>query len=100
MDERAMRIRSGETVSPEIRRQHPQLAAAAAGLALAEQYATRVTSDRHSQQRLVQLIRERIADALAQGHSIHLPDRRPHPTPVHVRRRAARDRGTLNHERV
>jgi len=100
MDQRAMRIRSGETVSPEIRRQHPQLAAAAAGLALAEQYATRVTSDRHSQQRLVQLIRERIADALAQGHSIHLPDRRPHATPVHVRRRTARDRGALSHERV
>ncbi|MDQ0570054.1 hypothetical protein QFZ42_001888 [Variovorax paradoxus] len=100
MDERAMRIRSCETVSPEIRRQHPQLAAAAAGLALAEQYATRVSRDRDSQQRLVQLIRERIADALAQGHSIHLPDRRPHPAPVYVRRRAARDRGALGHERV
>ncbi|MDH6170017.1 hypothetical protein M2282_005187 [Variovorax boronicumulans] len=100
MEERAMRIRSGETVSPEIRRQHPQLSAAAAGLALAEQYATRVTSDRDSQQRLLQLIRERIADALAQGHSIHLPDRRPCPTPVHVRRRTARDRGAPSPERV
>ncbi|KQW56957.1 LPD7 domain-containing protein [Variovorax sp. Root411] len=100
MEERAMRIRSGETVSPEIRRQHPQLAAAAAGLALAEQYATRVTSDQDSQQRLVQLFRERIADALAQGHSIHLPDRRPHPAPGPVRKRSARDRGAPNHERV
>ncbi|KQX20658.1 LPD7 domain-containing protein [Variovorax sp. Root434] len=100
MKERAMRIRSGETVSPEIRRQHPQLAAAAAGLALAEQYATRVTGDRDSQQRLVQLIRERIADALAQGHSIHLPDRRPHPAPVHVRQRTARDRRAPSHERA
>jgi hypothetical protein len=100
MEERAMRVRSGETVSPEMRRQHPQLAAAAAGLALAEQYATRVTGDRDSQQRLVQLIRERIADALAQGHSIHLPDRRPYPAPVHVRQRAARDRGAPSHERV
>lgn len=100
VEERAMRIRSGETVPPEIRRQHPQLAAAAAGLALAEQYATRVTSDQDSQQRLIQLIRERIADALAQGHSLHLPDRRPHPAPVHVRQRMARDRGAPNHERV
>lgn len=100
MEELAMRIRSGETVPPEIRRQHPQLATAAAGLALAEQYATRVTSDQDSQQHLVQLIRERIADALAQGHSIHLPDRRPHPAPVHVRQRTARDRGEPNHERV
>jgi len=100
MEERAMRIRSGETVSPEIRRQHPQLAAAAAGLALAEQYATRATGDRDSQQRLVQLIRERIANALAQGHSLHLPDRRPHPAPVHVRQRTARDRGAPSHERV
>jgi putative DNA primase/helicase len=100
VEERAMRIRSGETVPPEIRRQHPQLAAAATGLALAEQYATRVTSDQDSQQRLIQLIRERIADALAQGDSLHLPDRRPHPAPVHVRQRMARDRGAPNHERV
>ena len=100
MEERAMRVRSGETVSPEMRRQHPQLAAAAADLGLAEQYATRVTSDRDSQQRLVQLIRERIADALAQGQLIHLPDRRPHPAPVHVRQRTARDREGPSHERV
>ncbi|MDP9995265.1 putative DNA primase/helicase [Variovorax boronicumulans] len=104
MEERAMRMRSGETVSPEIGRQHPPLAAAAAGLALAEQYATRVTRDPDSWQRLVQLIRERIADALAQGHSLHLPDRRPHPGPVHlhapVRQRAARDREAPSHERA
>ncbi|MGF6346730.1 LPD7 domain-containing protein [Variovorax sp. W2I14] len=100
MEERATRIRSGETVSPEIQRQNPQLAAAAAGLALAEQYAARVTSDRDAQQRLMQLIRERIADALTQGHSLHLPDRRPHPATVHVRQRTARDRGAPSHERV
>lgn len=102
MEERAMRVRSGETVSPEMRRQHQQLAAAAADLGLAEHYATRVTSDRDSQQRLVQLIRERIADALAQGHLIHLPDRRPRPAPVpvHARQRTARDRGGPSHERV
>ena len=104
MEERATRIRSGETVSPEIQRQHPQLAAAAAGLALAEQYATRVTSDQDSQQRLVQLIRERIADALAQGHSLHLPERRPRFGPMqlhsHVRQRTARDPEAPSHERA
>lgn len=102
MERRAMRVRTGEILSDEVQRQHPDLAIAAATLQLAEQYAQRVTSDQGSRQRLVQLIRDRLADALAQGRSIHLPDRRPHlmPMPMHVRQRMARSPDAWSHDRV
>lgn len=96
MEHHAMRIRTGELLSDAA----AELATAAADLKLAEQYAQRVTSDRSSQQRLVQLIRERIAEALAQGRAIHLPDRLPRPARVHVRQRTSRSREALSHERV
>lgn len=100
MEHHAMRIRTGELLSDAARGQHPELTTAAADLKLAEQYAQRVTSDPSSQQRLVQLIRDRIAEALAQGRSIHLPDRLRRPAHMHTRQRTARGRETLNRERV
>lgn len=102
MERCATLVRAGEILSDEVRRQHPELAIAAANLGLAEQYAQRVTSDRASRQHLVQLIRDRMADALAQGRSLHLPDRRlrPVPTPMHVRQRVAPGRDALSHERI
>ncbi|CAN7776121.1 hypothetical protein LJR175_007800 [Variovorax sp. LjRoot175] len=99
MERRATLVRSGELLSDTALGQHPELATAAAGLKLAEQYAQRVTTDPASQQRLVQLIRERMADALEQGRSIHLPDRRMHPAPMQVRQRTGRGREELSHER-
>ena len=99
MEHHAMRIRSGELLSDAARDRHPELATAAADLKLAEQYAQRVTSDRSSQQRFVQLIRERIAEALAQGRSIHLPDRLRRPAHMHTRQRTVRSREASNHER-
>jgi len=100
MEHHAMRIRTGESVSDAAQGRHPELATAAADLKLAEQYAQRVTSDRSSQLRLVQLIRERMAEAVAQGRSIHLPDRLPRPARIPARQRAARGREELSHERV
>ncbi|SOE06342.1 hypothetical protein SAMN05518800_6985 [Variovorax sp. YR752] len=100
LEHRAERVRTGELLSDATLGQHPDLVVAAAGLKLAEQYARRVTGDHASQQRLVQLIRERMADALAQGRSIHLPDRRPHPTPIRTRQRVARGQEELSHERL
>ena len=99
VERRALRVRTGEFLTDADRDQHPELVTAAANLKLAEQYARRVTRDQASQQRLVQLIRERMADALEQGRSIHLPDRRLRPTPLHVRQRMVRGREELNHER-
>lgn len=99
MEHHAMRIRTGELL-PDATRGLPELATAAADLKLAEQYAQRVTSDPSSQQRLVQLIRERIAEALAQGRAIHLPDRLPRAARMHARERTARSREELSHERV
>ncbi|MBW8715682.1 MAG: hypothetical protein JF629_07820 [Variovorax paradoxus] len=79
---------------------NPELTTAAANLKLAEQYAQRVTSDPSSQQHLVQLIRDRIAEALAQGHAIHLPDRLPRVARMHARQRTARSQEELSRERV
>lgn len=100
MERHAMRIRTGELLSDAAQGRHPELATAAADLKLAEQYAQRVTSDPSTQQRLVQLIRERIAEAVAQGRAIHLPDRLPRPARMHARQRTARSREALSHERV
>ena len=99
MERRATLVRSGELLSDTALGQHPELATAAAGLKLAEQYAQRFTTDPASQQRLVQLIRERMADALEQGRSMHLPGRRLHPAPMQVRQRTGRGREELSHER-
>ena len=99
MERRARLVRTGDLLSDAALDQHPDLATAAAGLKLAEQFARRVTIDRVSQQRLVQLIRERMAQALEQGRSIHLPERRLRPTPLHVRQRTARGPEELSHER-
>jgi uncharacterized protein YoaH (UPF0181 family) len=87
-------------LSDAARGQHPELVTAAASLKLAEAYAQRVTSDRSSQLRQVQLIRERMAEALAQGRAIHLPDRARRPARTNARQRTARDREELSHERI
>jgi len=100
MKQHAMRIRTGELLSDAARGRDPELSTAAADLKLAEQYAQRVTRDPFSQQRLVELIRERIAEALLQGRTIHLPDRLPCPARMHARQRTARSRDELSHERV
>ncbi len=99
LEHRAELVRTGEFLSDAALAQQPELVTAAGCVQLAEQYARRVTADKASQQRLVQLIRERMADALAQGHSIHLPDRRMHPAPMQVRQRTVRAREELSHER-
>ena len=99
LESRAKLVRTGEFLSDAALAQHPDLVTAAACLKLAEQYARRVTGDEASQHRLMQLIRERMADALAQGHSIHLPHRRMHATPMPVRQRTGRAREELSHER-
>lgn len=100
MERRAKQVRTGELLSDSNGAQHPELAMAAANLKLAEQYARRVTGSETSRQRLVQLIRERMAEALEQGRAIHLPNRRLQPTPVHARHRTARGPEEFSHERI
>lgn len=78
----------------------PTLATAAAGLKLAEQYARRVTVDGPSQERLVEAIRERMAAAVEQGHTLHLPERKMRPSQRQVRQRAGRSRKEPIHERT
>jgi len=100
MKRHAEYVRAGEPLSEMLRRQEPVLAAAGAVLGLAAQYARRVTTDRASQQGLMHLIRERIADALEQGRSIRLPARRPRAMPMQVRARGGRALDERSHERT
>ena len=105
MEQGAQFVRTGELLSGSAAAaalgQQPWWASAAAGLKLAQQYARRVTAHEPSQQRLVQAIRDRMADALGQGRQIHLPERRarPGPVPVPVRQRMPRSREEPIHER-
>lgn len=92
-------FRNDQEMSPTSLQAQPNLAAASAGAKLAEQYAQRVTADGPSQQRLVRAIRDRLAEALAQGRDIHLPASRPTQAPPHVRQRAGRGREEPIHER-
>ncbi|WP_298703912.1 LPD7 domain-containing protein [uncultured Variovorax sp.] len=92
-------IRGGEPVAREHLAAQPSLAAAAAGVRLAEQYAERHTTDAPSRQRLVQAIRERLADAVEQGRDIHLPVSHTPTHAPHVRQRSARMREEPIHER-
>lgn len=78
---KAALVRSGALVSGAILSQYPDLTAAAAGLRLASQYVRRVTSDAGSQEQLLQVIRDRMAEAVEQGRRIRLPLRRA-PTPA------------------
>lgn len=99
MEHRAPRLRAGDRLDDEALGWHSAQVTAAANLKLAEQYARRVTGDQASQQRVVQLIRERMADALKHGRAIHLPGRRVQSTPEHVRQRLPRGPQELIHER-
>lgn len=98
----ARRLRAEEAPSPASVRRDPRLMLAMAGLQLAAQYAAHATADRHSRQQLLVAIRERIADALAEGRDLRLPERRAQiarvaqrPDPHH-----AIDHGPLSHDRA
>ena len=92
-------FRNDQEMSPTSLQAQPNLAAASAGVKLAEQYAQRLTADGPSQHRLVRAIRDRLAEALAQGQDIHLPASGPTHTPPHIRQRGGRGREEPIHER-
>ena len=96
-------FRSGQNIPPASLEKQPNLAAATAGARLAQQYAQRVTADGPSQLRLVQAIRDRLAEALAQGRDIHLPVTstvdRQQPPRQQSRQRSGRGREEPMHER-
>jgi hypothetical protein len=67
---------------------------------LARQFVQRVTSDAASQEKLLQAIRDRMAEAVEQGRRIRLPARRAHTSPPRQRARAGRNRDDPAHERI
>lgn len=96
-------FRSGQDMPAASLETLPNLAAATAGARLAQEYAQRVTADEPSQQRLVRAIRDRLAEALAQGRDIHLPATtaadRQHPPRQQSRQRSGRGHEEPMHER-
>lgn len=100
MARHAQQVRAGETLSDAALVRHSELKAAADCLRLAQQYAHRLTSDQGAQERLMQLIRERMADALERGQFIHLPQRRSRSMQQHPRQRTGRDREEPSYERL
>jgi len=100
LQRQARLLRTGDVSAEAFLDAHPALAAAAAGLKLAQQYARRVTADPTSQEQLVRAIRERMAIAVEQGHDIHLPKRKTPPAPRQVRQRGGRGREEPSHERT
>lgn len=100
LQRKAMLVRSGELLSSATLMQSPDLAAAAAGLKLAQQYVRRVTSGAVSRSRLLQVIRDRMAEALEQGQTLRIPQRRPQTTPTPVRHRAGPTPEERDHARI
>lgn len=93
-------LRAGEMLAEASLDTSATLATAAAGLELAKQYARRVTVDGPSQDRLVEAIRDRMAAAVEQGHTLHLPERKMRPSQQRIRQRAGRRREEPIHERT
>jgi len=82
-------VRNGQMAASAILTQYPELAGAVVGLKLAEQFARRLTPRTDDQARVVQAIRDKLADAVAQGERIRVPVRHMRSSPVHHRGRAA-----------
>jgi hypothetical protein len=93
-------LRTGEILAEASLDTTVTLATAAASLKLADQYARRVTVDRPSQERLVEAIRERMAAAVEQGHTLRLPERKMRPSQRQVRQRGRRSCEEPIHERT
>ncbi|MDM0022680.1 LPD7 domain-containing protein [Variovorax saccharolyticus] len=84
-------LRQGHLAPSALLAQYPDLAGALVSLRLAQQFARRLTPRADDQQRVVEAIRYRLADALERGERIGVPTPRvPQAThaPAHTRSRA------------
>ncbi|MDM0058964.1 LPD7 domain-containing protein [Variovorax fucosicus] len=89
LNRKASLLRNGAVAGDAVLSQYPELAGAVAGMRLAELFAQRLTPRADDQARLVQAIRTRLADAIAQGQEVKLPPQRMRQTHVHQRGRSA-----------
>ena len=89
LNRKATLLRNGAVAADAVLSQYPELAGAMAGMRLAEQFAQRLTPRADDQARVVQAIRSRLADAIAQGQEVKLPAQRMRPAHVHQRGRSA-----------
>ncbi|MBT2337125.1 hypothetical protein J7E49_24895 [Variovorax paradoxus] len=99
LQHKAVLVRSGEPLSGATLAQYPDLAAAAAGLKLAQQYVQRVAPDAASRTRLLQAIRDKMTEALEQGRPIRMPQRRMEASSPPVRHRVGPTPEELGHAR-
>ena len=89
LERKATLFRRADVTQEALLTQHPELAGAAAVLKLGEQFARRLASEPADQARMVQAIRTRLADAIAQGQDIGLPQERLRPSHIQPRGRDA-----------
>ena len=98
LERKAALFRRADVTPEALLTQHPELASAAAALKLGEQFARRLAPEPADQARMVQAIRTRLADAIAQGQDIGLPQERPRPAHIQPRGRAAPGRDAPTRE--
>jgi hypothetical protein len=71
--EKAAALRANLVPKPELVQQHPDLTNAVVGLWLGEQFADRMIERPEDRERVVALVRDRLADAVQRGDTIHAP---------------------------
>ena len=89
LNQKASLLRNGDVGTDATLSQYPELAGPVAGMRLAEQFAQRLTPRADDQVRVVQAIRTRLADAVAQGQEVKLPPHRMRQAHIHHRSRSA-----------
>lgn len=94
LDSKAELLRS-EMPAERMLAQRPDLAGAVLGLRLANRFAQQLTPRVEDQARVVDAIRARLADAIAQGRDVRIADRRAAREPTHHRGRSALAREDL-----
>lgn len=100
LNQKASALRNGDIAASAVLAQYPDLGGALAGLRLAQQFAQRLTPLADDQARVVNAIRTGMANAIAQGQHIKLPERRTPPSHVRQRGRAAPTIDDPGHSRI
>lgn len=89
LNRKATMFRNPQVKQEDLLSEYPDLAGAVGVLKLGEQFAKRLTPHADDQARMVQAIRNRLADAIAQGQEINLPQQRLRASHIHQRARSA-----------
>jgi putative DNA primase/helicase len=88
LSRKAAALRPGGPPAEAVLKEYPDLAGAVVGLRLAERFAQRFTANEGDRLRVVDAIREGLANAVERGERIRMPERRARASPEHHRSRS------------